>query len=48
MSFINLPAAAVLLICVPLIPIAIAAVQTWLKIAVKILGSIHGFGRYVS
>lgn len=31
MSFINLPAAAVLLICVPLIPIAIAAVQTWAK-----------------
>ena len=31
MSFINLPAAVVLLICVPLIPIAIAAVQTWAK-----------------
>ena len=31
LSFINLPAAAVLLICVPLIPISIAAVQTWAK-----------------
>jgi ABC-type transport system involved in cytochrome bd biosynthesis fused ATPase/permease subunit len=28
---INLPAAVVLLICVPLIPVAIAAVQTWAK-----------------
>jgi ABC-type transport system involved in cytochrome bd biosynthesis fused ATPase/permease subunit len=28
---INLPSAVVLLICVPLIPIAIAAVQTWAK-----------------
>ena len=31
LSFVNLPAAAVLLICVPLIPISIAAVQTWAK-----------------
>lgn len=31
LSFINFPAALVLLICVPLIPIAIAAVQTWAK-----------------
>lgn len=28
---VNLPAAAVLLVCVPLIPVAIAAVQTWAK-----------------
>ena len=27
----NLPSAAALLICVPLIPVAIAAVQTWAK-----------------
>lgn len=31
LSFINFPSAVVLLICVPLIPIAIAAVQTWAK-----------------
>lgn len=31
LSFINFPSAIVLLICVPLIPIAIAAVQTWAK-----------------
>ena len=31
LCFINVAAAAVLLICVPLIPIAIAAVQTWAK-----------------
>ena len=31
LSFISLPAAVVLLICVPLIPVAIAAVQTWAK-----------------
>ena len=30
-SFINFPAAIVLLICVPMIPVAIAAVQTWAK-----------------
>ena len=29
LCFVNVPAAIVLLICVPLIPIAIAAVQTW-------------------
>ena len=28
---VNLPAAGVLLVCVPLIPVAIAAVQTWAK-----------------
>ena len=31
LSFTSLPAAVVLLICVPLIPVAIAAVQTWAK-----------------
>ncbi|HIR92647.1 MAG TPA: ABC transporter ATP-binding protein/permease [Candidatus Egerieimonas intestinavium] len=31
LSFVNLPAAAVLLLCVPLIPVAIAAVQTFAK-----------------
>ncbi|MDO4355253.1 MAG: ABC transporter ATP-binding protein/permease [Clostridia bacterium] len=31
LSTVNLPAAVVLLVCVPLIPVAIAAVQTWAK-----------------
>ena len=31
LCFINVPSAIVLLVCVPLIPIAIAAVQTWAK-----------------
>ncbi|MDE7273076.1 MAG: ABC transporter ATP-binding protein/permease [Lachnospiraceae bacterium] len=31
LSFVSVPAAVVLLVCVPLIPIAIAAVQTWAK-----------------
>lgn len=31
LSFVNLPSAIILLACVPLIPIAIAAVQTWAK-----------------
>ncbi len=31
LCFVNVPAAAVLLLCVPLIPVAIAAVQTWAK-----------------
>ena len=31
LSFTSLPAAVVLLVCVPLIPVAIAAVQTWAK-----------------
>lgn len=31
LSFVNIPSAVVLLVCVPLIPIAIAAVQTWAK-----------------
>ena len=31
LSFVSLPSAVVLLVCVPLIPVAIAAVQTWAK-----------------
>lgn len=31
LGFVNVPAAAVLLVCVPLIPAAIATVQTWAK-----------------
>lgn len=31
LSFVNMPSAAVLLACVPLIPVSIAAVQTWAK-----------------
>ena len=31
LCFVNVPSAVVLLVCVPLIPIAIAAVQTWAK-----------------
>ena len=31
LCFVNVPAAVVLFICVPLIPVAIAAVQTWAK-----------------
>lgn len=31
LSFINFPSALILLVCVPLIPISIAAVQTWAK-----------------
>ena len=31
LSFVNFPSAVVLLICVPMIPAAIAAVQTWAK-----------------
>ena len=31
LSFVNFPAAVVLLICVPLIPVSIALVQTWAK-----------------
>lgn len=31
LSFVNLPSAIVLLVCVPMIPVAIAAVQTWAK-----------------
>ena len=31
LSFVNFPSALVLLVCVPLIPVAIAAVQTWAK-----------------
>lgn len=39
LSFVNLPSAIVLLICVPLIPVAIAAVQTWAK---KLLSNYWG------
>ena len=31
LSFVNFPSAMVLLVCVPMIPVAIAAVQTWAK-----------------
>ncbi len=31
LCFVNIPSAIVLLVCVPLIPVAIAAVQTWAK-----------------
>ena len=31
LCFVSIPAAVVLLVCVPLIPVAIAAVQTWAK-----------------
>lgn len=31
LCFVNVPSAAVLLVCVPLIPVSIAAVQTWAK-----------------
>ncbi len=43
LRFVNVPAAAVLLVCVPLIPAAIAAVQTWAK---RLLGTY--WGRYTS
>ena len=41
LCFVNVPAAIVLLICVPLIPIAIAAVQTWAKSCSQILGAVR-------
>lgn len=31
LCFVNIPSAVVLLVCVPLIPVSIAAVQTWAK-----------------
>ena len=40
---VNVPSAIVLLVCVPLIPVAIAAVQTWAK---KLLGKY--WGQYLS
>ena len=47
LGFVNVPAAAVLLVCVPLIPAAIAAVQTWAKkTVVKILGTVHRAWRH--
>lgn len=39
LCFVNVPAAVVLLVCVPLIPVAIAAVQTWAK---KLLANYWG------
>ena len=39
LCFVNVPVAVVLLVCVPLIPAAIAAVQTWAK---KLLGKYWG------
>ena len=48
LSFVNLPSAAALLICVPLIPVAIAAVQSLgKKTAGTILGAVHRNGRYL-
>ena len=35
LGFVNVPAAAVLLVCVPLIPAAIAAVQTWATLSLR-------------
>ena len=43
LCFINVPSAVVLLICIPLIPVAIAAVQTWAK---KLLSKY--WGRYTA
>ncbi|MDM8270331.1 ABC transporter ATP-binding protein/permease [Thermophilibacter provencensis] len=39
LATVNVPAAVVLLVCVPLIPVAIAAVQTWAK---RLLGRYWG------
>lgn len=39
LCFVNVPSAVVLLVCVPLIPVAIAAVQTWAK---KLLANYWG------
>ena len=43
LGFVNLPSAAVLLICVPLIPVTIIAIQRWAK---KLLGKY--WGQYTS
>ncbi len=43
LCFVNVPAAIVLLICVPMIPVAIAAVQTWAKKLLK-----HYWGQYTA
>lgn len=43
LCFVNVPSAIVLLVCVPLIPVAIAAVQTWAK---KLLSKY--WGQYTS
>ena len=48
LSFVNFPAALVLLLCVPLIPAAIAAVQRWAKkLLLQILGAVHRLGRHL-
>ena len=39
LAFVNVPAAVVLLVCVPLIPVAIVLVQTWAK---RLLGRYWG------
>ena len=39
LAFVNFPSALVLLLCVPLIPVTIAAIQTWAK---KLLGKYWG------
>lgn len=45
LSFVNVSAAVVLLVCVPLIPISIAAVQTWAKkLLVKYWGQYTALG----
>lgn len=38
LCFVNVPSAVVLLVCVPLIPVAIAAVQTWAKNCCRDIG----------
>lgn len=43
LSFVNFPSAVVLLVCVPMIPVAIAGVQTWAK---KLLSKY--WGQYTS
>ena len=49
LCFVSIPAAVVLLVCVPLIPVAIAAVQTWAKkLLSKYWGGVHRPGRYLS
>ena len=45
LSFVNFPCAVVLLICVPLIPAAIVAVQRWAEeAALQVLGTVHRIG----
>ena len=45
LCFVNVPCAVALLVCVPLIPVAIAAVQTWAKkLLSKYWGQYTGLG----